>query len=237
MTAKKTNKPIRFEGEYNLFYKIVMLVKTNPIPVVLTILLTFMVGAMYLQFQFFQAQINKTSTNTQVIKEAVAPDETGAVERKLETDKKVDFILEQIRIKYNADRAKLFQYHNSITSVGGVKFLYISATNEVDKAGVSKEYANLQRLPSSLFNPTIQRYLDSSPVVCVTRTGLAGDVGQQYFDNQGIASSCNYPVIIDNNIVGVVTLNFNSERKDLKESDLKQDLSFTAVRISDVLRP
>jgi hypothetical protein len=237
MTPKRKLKTFRFEGEFNLFYKLVMLVKSNPMPVTLTILLVFLCGTMWLQFQYFQIQLNKTKQDAQVIREAVAPNESGVVERKLETDKKVEVILEQFRATFDADRAKLFQYHNSVTSVAGVKFLYISATNEVTRPGVSKEYSNLQRLPSSLFNATVQRFVDKSATVCVKRSSISGDPGVQYFDNQGIMTSCNYPVTVSNNIIGIITLNFNTARTDLDEKKIKDQLSFTAIRVADVLAP
>jgi hypothetical protein len=224
MTSKKS--VIKFEGEFNLFVRIVKLVKENTLSVVLTLMLIFITGAMYLQFQFQQVQIDK-------IKNAVAPDESRIVVQKYEYDKKIDEILAELRDDLKADRAKLFQYHNSQRSVGNIPFLYVSATNEVVKRGISSELANLQRLPSSLFSPSIDNYFKNLPP-CEYKKDLPDSAAKQYLEQQAVEISCNYPVYVNKDISGIVTINYNSII-EIDQNLIKERLAVTTAKISGIL--
>ena len=231
---QKKNEKILFETEYNLFEKLVYLVKKEFKNVLLTMIL-IAIGAMgylmYKQLEYQQTLI----LSQQKITGAVIPNETGAVLKKFSSDKRIDNILSDLRVAIDADRTKLFQYHNNVSSVNGNKFLYIGATNEIDKTGISKELANLQTLPSSQFNTTIDNYLKNSADICFTKEKLLSTETIQYFEAQGIITSCTWVIKSTNDIIGIITINYNDTRKP-NIPDIKDQLKIASIRIADVLK-
>jgi len=220
------NSNIRFEAEYNLFVRLVKLVQRNTVSVILTLLILFLTALGYLTLTFLQAEINR-------IGNVVAPDESKLVIQKIQSDVKINEILSELRQQTEADRAKTFQYHNSQRSLQGIPFLYISATHEVVRPGISSELQQLQRLPSVLFNDAMQRYFeDKSP--CIKVAEVKETAAKQTLELQGITIACTYPILSEDDIVGVVTLNYNSN-KDIDTKTILDKMKLASIRISDAL--
>lgn len=219
-------EPILFEPEFNLFVKLVLFVKQNFLWVILTLILIAIVGAMYIQFQYQQAQINK-------IQDAVAPNESKIVVQKFESDKKINEILETLRIELKSDRVKIFQYHNSQRGISGVPFLYISGTHENVAKGVSSEISNLQRLPSSIFSYSLDAYFNNKPI-CNRIDEFKDSAIQQVLDRQAIVTVCTFPIVYEKEIIGIVEADYNSQLT-VDVDVVKTKLSIAAIRINDAL--
>lgn len=211
------------------FLKLHAAVKKSPFSVFNALVLVALAMSMFINMQY-QRTILEIAASTE---KTVNPTETRIVTIKNESDVRITRILEHLRVTTNADRAKLFQYHNGEKSIGGIPFLYVSNTHEIVGPGTSSEISRLQKLPSSLFIEAAQTTVDVK--VCSQVTELTNKGAQEILISQGAKIVCTLPVYIDNDIVGIVSLNYtiNNPRSNLGVSKELQDAT---IRVSEALR-
>ena len=119
-------------------------------------------------------------------------------------------MLNDLMLKYKADRAYIFQFHNSIMYYDGTHRNHQSMAFEVCANGISSEAANLQNLPVSLFPVFLQQILlDRLQYQCIddikeTSTKIA-------LKKQGIKSLYVAPYFLDGNFVAYLGLDFVKE--------------------------
>ena len=144
---------------------------------------------------------------TEVVESKVKVDE---VKKDINNNVLVQQMLNDLVLRYKADRAYIFQFHNSIMYYDGNHRNHQSMSFEVCANGISSEAANLQNLPVSLFPVFLQQILlDRLQYQCIdnikeTSTKIA-------LKRQGIKSLYIAPYFLDGNFVAYIGLDFVKE--------------------------
>ena len=144
---------------------------------------------------------------TEVVEIKVKEDE---VKKDINNNVLIQQMLNDLMLKYKADRAYIFQFHNSIMYYDGTHRNHQSMAFEVCANGISSEAANLQNLPVSLFPVFLQQILlDRLQYQCIdnikeTSTKIA-------LKKQGIKSLYVAPYFLDGNFVAYIGLDFVKE--------------------------
>lgn len=144
---------------------------------------------------------------TEVVEIKVKEDE---VKKDINNNVLVQQMLNDLMLRYKADRAYIFQFHNSIMYYDGNHRNHQSMSFEVCANGISSEAASLQNLPVSLFPVFLQQILlDRLQYQCVdnikeTSTKIA-------LKKQGIKSLYIAPYFLDGNFVAYIGLDFVKE--------------------------
>lgn len=141
---------------------------------------------------------------TEVVEKKVKIDE---VKKDINNNVLIQQMLNDLMLKYKADRAYIFQFHNTIKYYDGNHRNHQSMSFEVCANGISSEASNLQNLPVSLFPVFLQQILlDKMQYQCIdeikeTSTKLA-------LKKQGIKSIYIAPYFLDGNFVAYIGLDF-----------------------------
>ena len=144
---------------------------------------------------------------TEVVESKVKVDE---VKKDINNNVLVQQMLNDLMLKYKADRAYIFRFHNSILYYDSHHRNHQSMAFEVCNNGISSEAANLQNLPVSLFPIFLQQILlDRLQYQCIdnikeTSTKIA-------LKRQGIKSLYIAPFFLDGNFVAYIGLDFVKE--------------------------
>ena len=144
---------------------------------------------------------------TEVVESKVKIDE---VKKDINNNVLVQQMLNDLILRYKADRAYIFQFHNSIMYYDGNHRNHQSMSFEVCANGISSEAAYLQNLPVSLFPVFLQQILlDRLQYQCIddikeTSTKIA-------LKKQGIKSLYVAPYFLDGNFVAYIGLDFVKE--------------------------
>jgi len=134
-------------------------------------------------------------------------------------------MLNELMLKYNADRAYIFQFHNSIKYYDGTHRNKQSMTFEVCEKGISSEAQNLQNIPVSLYPLFLQQIMLEKMNYCDVN-----DIKEQTtrFEliRQGVESICIAPYFKSGNFVAYIGVDYVKGQK-CNEVDFKEFKSFT----------
>lgn len=109
-------------------------------------------------------QGNKVDTDNNSVLKQIAPDQKTA--QKLlrdsnQTNIKVDALLKKA-VAAGADRAFLMKFHNGSRDINGMHFMYVSTTNEQTQLGIQNVMAEVQDIPTAVFDPKwVSAFLDN----------------------------------------------------------------------------
>ena len=141
---------------------------------------------------------------TEVVETKVKDDE---VKKDINNNVLIQQMLNDLMLKYKADRAYIFQFHNTIRYYDGTHRNHQSMAFEVCANGISSEAKNLQNLPVSLFPVFLQQVLlDRMQYQCIddireTSTKIS-------LKKQGIKSIYVAPYFKDGNFVAYLGLDY-----------------------------
>ena len=144
---------------------------------------------------------------TEVVESKVNVD---VVKKDINNNVLVQQMLNDLILRYKADRAYIFQFHNSIMYYDGNHRNHQSMSFEVCANGISSEAATLQNLPVSLFPVFLQQILldrlqyQRIDNIKETSTKIA-------LKKQGIKSLYIAPYFLDGNFVAYIGLDFVKE--------------------------
>jgi len=148
---------------------------------------------------------------------------TKVVEKKIENDPikedvtnnvLIQQMLNNLMLKYGADRAYIFRFSNSIMYYDGKHKNHQSLTNEVCNRGISFENSNLQNLPTSLF-PTFLQEVMLCRMVYSNIEEIKEEATKISLKNQGIKSLMIAPIFTDNKFVGYIGVDYVKESNPL----------------------
>lgn len=149
---------------------------------------------------------------TEVVEKKVKIDE---VKKDINNNVLIQQMLNDLMIRYNADRAYIFQFSNNVIYYDGSHRNHTSMSFEVCANGISYESINLQKLPVSLFPIFLQevmldkcKYKDVNKMQ-ETSTRIA-------LIKQGIKSLIVAPYFKDGYFVAYIGLDYVKEQNDLK---------------------
>jgi len=133
-------------------------------------------------------------------------------------------MLNELMLKYDADRAYIFQFHNTIKYYDGTHRNHQSMTFEVCANGISSEAQSLQNIPVSLYPMFLQQIMLEKMNYCDVRD-IEEHATKIALLNQGIQSIVIAPYFKNNNFVAYIGLDFVKDKK--KEIDFEKFKRFT----------
>lgn len=168
-----------------LFKKVTNYVKENFVNVLQTILILGILLSMYLGYRWVVQLLEGYPSSTYTVEET---------QEGFKTDSIINAILDDMLGMYNADRAKLVQFHNGTHSLGGIAFKYISTTHEAVRAGVSSEILNYQNIPTSILGDYAKTLMNSGFVKIEDTNDMENTAYKQLLQQQAINARCMYPI-------------------------------------------
>ena len=123
-------------------------------------------------------------------------------------------MLNNLMIKYSADRCYIFRFHNSIKFYDGKHKNHQSLSHEVCSRGVSSESMQLQNLPTSLF-PTFLQEVLLCRMIYSDIEEIKEEATKIALKSQGIKSLMIAPILKDNKFVGYIGIDYVKEKNDL----------------------
>ena len=150
-------------------------------------------------------------------------DKVDEVKKDINNNVLIQQMLNDLLIKYNADRAYVFQFSNNVMYYDGTHRNHTSMSFEVCANGVSYESRNLQKLPVSLFPLFLQEVmLDKCKYVDIDR--MQETSTRLALRKQGIKSLCVAPYFKDGYFVAYIGVDYVKEcnNLDFDYKDFKQ---------------
>ena len=157
-----------------------------------------------------------------VVKKIETVDE---VKKDINNNVLIQQMLNELMLKYNADRAYIFQFHNTIKYYDGTHRNHQSMTFEVCANGISSEAQSLQNIPVSLYPMFLQQIMLEKMNYCDVRD-IEEHATKIALLNQGIQSLVIAPYFKNNNFVAYIGLDFVKDKKT-EEIDFQKFKQFT----------
>jgi hypothetical protein len=193
------------------------------------------------EIKYILEQIRKTKTTVLIIillgfilfyyKPLVTTVVTKKIERVDEVKKDItnnvliQQMLNELMLKYNADRAYIFQFHNTIKYYDGTHRNHQSMTFEVCNNGISSEAQSLQNIPVSLYPLFLQQIMLERMNYCDVNL-IKEQTTKSSLIRQGIKSVCIAPYFKNGAFVAYIGLDYVKDGK-CTEVDFKEFKQFT----------
>lgn len=162
----------------------------------------------------------KSLVTTVVTKKIEKVDE---VKRDINNNVLIQQMLNDLMIKYSADRAYVFQFHNTIKYYDGTHRNHQSMTFEVCNNGISSEAQNLQNIPVSLYPLFLQQIMLERMNYCDVKD-IKEHTTKMELLRQGIKSICIAPYFKNGYFVAYIGIDYVKEKmpKDIDYKEFKQ---------------
>lgn len=186
--------------------------EVNKILAQLKTMKSFVLILLFLAFILFYYK----SLITEVVEKKVNKDE---IKHDVNNNVLIQQMLNDLMLKYNADRGYIFRFHNNITFYDGKHKNHQSMTHEVCNRGISSEAMQLQNLPTSLFPIFLQEVM-LNRMIYSDINDIKENATRIALRDQGIKSIVVAPVFKDGQFTAYVGLDFVKDT--LKNIDFKE---------------
>lgn len=132
------------------------------------------------------------------------PDE---IKRDVNNNVLIQQLLNDLMLKYNADRGYIFRFHNSIQYYDGHHKNHQSLAFEVCNKGISSEKLQLQNLPTSLFPVFLQEVM-LNKMIYTDINDIKENATRIALKDQGIKSIMIAPIFKDGQFVSYIGLDY-----------------------------
>lgn len=122
-------------------------------------------------------------------------------------------MLNDLMIRYKADRSYIFKFHNGITYFDGKHKNHQSLAYEVCGRGISSEKMQLQNLPTSLFPLFLQEVM-LNKMIYTDINDIKENATRIALKDQGIKSIIIAPVFKEGYFIGYIGLDFVKDYMD-----------------------
>jgi hypothetical protein len=153
-------------------------------------------------------------------------------------NKRVDSILENLLSQKHADRAYLFQFHDSLKTLKGQHFYFASNTNEVVSPGTATELTTLQNIPVGQINDLMDHFLNHECVLQeVSTEALPDNTYRQQFERQGIKTFKVCPVydVDETVLIGFVGVDWVKQPAQNGDVSKTGAIEAAALKISAII--
>lgn len=116
-------------------------------------------------------------------------------------------MLNELMLKYKADRSYVFKFHNGIMFFDGKHKNHQSLVHEVCNKGISSEKMELQNLPTSLFPVFLQEVM-LNRMIYEDINDIKESATRIALKEQGIKSLIVAPVFKEGNFIGYIGLDY-----------------------------
>ena len=149
---------------------------------------------------------------TEVVESKV--DTSDEVKKDINNNVLIQQLLNDLMLKYKADRAYVFRFHNGIMYYDGKHKNHQSLAFEVCGRGISSEAMELQNLPTSLFPVFLQEVM-LGKMIYSDIEDIKENATKISFREQGIKSVMIAPVFKDSKFVSYIGLDYVKEKSPL----------------------
>lgn len=156
---------------------------------------------------------------TEVVESKVKKDE---IKHDIKNSILIHQLLNDLMLRYNADRGYIFRFHNGITYYDGTHKNHQSLAYEVCNKGISTEAMQLQNLPTSLFPRFLQEIMLNR--MCYSDINdIKENATRIALNEQGIKSLVACPVFKNGKFTAYIGLDFvkDSISKDFNYKEFK----------------
>lgn len=174
--------------------------EVNKILAQLKTMKSFVLILLFLAFILFYYK----SLITEVVEKKVNKDE---IKHDINNNVLIQKMLNDLMMKYNADRGYVFRFHNGITFYDGKHKNHQSMSHEVCNRGVSSEAMQLQNLPTSLF-PVFLQEIMLNRMIYSDINDIKENATRIALHEQGIKSIVVAPVFKDGQFTAYIGLDF-----------------------------
>ena len=133
--------------------------------------------------------------------------------------------LSELRIKTNAARTQVVQFHNGGDFVNGVSMKKLTCTHESVTAGVSGMGAQMKDLSISMLVPMLGVIIEDDPKLRILSESPEA-MCKQVLEASNVVAHCVLPITQKNMVVGYVTTQWGSLSKldDLDETAVQKEM-------------
>lgn len=179
----------------------------------------------------------------QITKFFLLKSSTSKITKYKDTNKDEELIikkLENLIIKYKADRAWIAEFHNGETNYSGKSFQKFSETYEEVAKGISSEALNTQSIPTSIFvrffnELNTKGFYLLKDVRSIGGKDMIGLSLESFLETRSIVSFLAIAIKdINNNFVGVLCLDSVHGPFELTEEDIRT-VTYTAANLAGYL--
>jgi len=136
--------------------------------------------------------------------------------------------LTELRIKTDAARAQVIQFHNGEYFMDGVSMRKFTLTHESLSRGMSADAGRIKGLLCSMFLPLLNAVVANDPKI-ISMYDLEHSFFKQFFEDNNVEGFCVLPITIKNQITGFVLLQWcNSTKFDLVDTGVVKEMMQTA---------
>ena len=151
----------------------------------------------------------------------------------LDNDVLIQTALHKVLIRYKADRAYIFRFHNGVTYYNGTHKNKFSCDYEVVRKGTSRQATYLQDIPVTLF-PTFIREVNANRMAYDDITDIEDLRVQETLAEQGIKGLIVLPYHRGGNLFAMVGIDYINTAKAVSTID-KLEFKKIAKQIGDML--
>lgn len=160
---------------------------------------------------------------TQVVTKKI--ESVDEVKKDINNNVLIQQMLNDLMLKYNADRAYIFQFHNTIKYYDGTHRNHQSMTFEVCNNGISSEAHNLQNIPVSLYPMFLQQIMLERMNYCDVNN-IKEQTTKLELIRQGVESICIAPFFKNGSFVAYIGIDYVKQGK-CTEVNFKEFKQFT----------
>jgi hypothetical protein len=132
--------------------------------------------------------------------------------------------LTELRIKTDAARAQVIQFHNGEYFMDGVSMRKFTLTHESLSRGMSADAGRIKGLLCSMFLPLLNAVVANDPKI-ISMYDLEHSFFKQFFEDNNVEGFCVLPITIKNQITGFVLLQWcNSTKFDLVDTGVVKEM-------------
>lgn len=142
--------------------------------------------------------------------------------------------LTELRVKADAARAQIIQFHNGEYFMDGVSMRKFSLTHESLARGMSADANRIKGLLCSMFLPLLNFVLENKAILIYTED-MKHSFCKQFFEDNNVEGFCVLPIKIKSQITGFVLLQWCNSTKlescDFKDIEKLMEHSRSAVEV------
>lgn len=137
----------------------------------------------------------------------------------VETDNRLNELLNDIRIRTGGVRSYIYRYHNGLAAISSVPFFFQTNTHETISPGTSRLMPFEQRIPTS-FNIAINnQYVKNQCAVVLNADSDKDHQSYYYYQSRGAKAFIRCPIYMGNgDLFGFVGIDYDMTPRDVRNA-------------------
>jgi hypothetical protein len=134
----------------------------------------------------------------------------------------IEKLREQLK-EIKADRIAIYSFHNGGVYYSGKSIQKLSMSYEEISNGIASTMLLKQNIPVSAYLTTLKPLLANGEFHCVDIKNYPEGLGKHHMKDEGVKSTYNWSIVdINNNIIGILRVDFVKRKTHLKDHELEE---------------